>query len=174
MVQFGGQTAINLATKLEEKGVKILGTTLKSINVVEDRKQFEKLLSKLDIPQPKGIGVYSLEEAKDIDNIIGFPVLVRPSYVIGGRGMQVVYNQKELETYLNEALKFSNGHPILIDKYIEGQEAERDAVSDGYDVIIPGICEHIERAGVHSGDSISVYPAININKKIKNKFYSKI
>ena len=169
MVQFGGQTAINLATKLEEKGVKILGTSLKSINVVEDRKQFEKLLSKLDIPQPKGIGVYSLEEAKDIDNIIGFPVLVRPSYVIGGRGMQVVYNQKELETYLNEALKFSNGHPILIDKYIEGQEAELDAVSDGYDVIIPGICEHIERAGVHSGDSISVYPAININKKIKNK-----
>ena len=165
MVQFGGQTAINLASKLNERGVKILGTSLESINAVEDRKVFEKLLRELKIPQPKGKGVKSSQEALDATKELGYPVLVRPSYVIGGRGMQVVYNDDELLTYINEAFKFSSEHPVLIDQYIEGQEVELDAISDGKDVLIPGICEHIERAGVHSGDSMSIYPAQNIAKK---------
>ena len=165
MVQFGGQTAINLASKLNERGVKILGTSLESINAVEDRKVFEKLLRELKIPQPKGKGVKSSQEALDATKELGYPVLVRPSYVIGGRGMQVAYNDDELLTYINEAFKFSSEHPVLIDQYIEGQEVELDAISDGKDVLIPGICEHIERAGVHSGDSMSIYPAQNIAKK---------
>lgn len=165
MVQFGGQTAINLASKLNERGVKILGTSLESINAVEDRKVFEKLLRDLKIPQPKGKGVKNAQEALDATKELGYPVLVRPSYVIGGRGMQVVYNDDELLTYINEAFKFSSKHPVLIDQYIEGQEVELDAISDGKDVLIPGICEHIERAGVHSGDSMSIYPTRNITSK---------
>ncbi len=165
MVQFGGQTAINLASKLEERGVKILGTSLESINAVEDRKVFEKLLRELKIPQPAGRGVKSAAEALDATKELGYPVLVRPSYVIGGRGMQVVYNDEELLTYINEAFKFSSEHPVLIDQYIEGQEVELDAISDGKDVLIPGICEHIERAGVHSGDSMSIYPSRNITRR---------
>ena len=165
MVQFGGQTAINLASKLEERGVKILGTSLESINAVEDRKVFEKLLRELKIPQPKGRGVKSAAEALDATKELGYPVLVRPSYVIGGRGMQVVYNDEELLTYINEAFKFSTEHPVLIDQYLEGQEVELDAISDGKEVLIPGICEHIERAGVHSGDSMSIYPSRNISRK---------
>ena len=168
MVQFGGQTAINLASKLNERGVKILGTSLENINAVEDRKVFEKLLRDLKIPQPKGKGVRSSQEALDATKELGYPVLVRPSYVIGGRGMQVVYNDEELLTYINEAFKFSSEHPVLIDQYIEGQEVELDAISDGKDVLIPGICEHIERAGVHSGDSMSIYPSQNITKKQEN------
>lgn len=162
MVQFGGQTAINLAQKLEAEGVKILGTSLKSIHAVEDREVFEKLLKELNIPQPRGRGVRSAEEALETTRELGYPVLVRPSYVIGGRGMQVVYNDDELLTYINEALKFSGEHPVLIDQYLEGLEAELDAISDGKDILIPGICEHVERAGVHSGDSISLYPSKNI------------
>lgn len=169
MVQFGGQTAINLAPKLEAQGVKILGTSLESINAVEDRKVFEKLLQELNIPQPKGRGVKTPEEALETTKELGYPVLVRPSYVIGGRGMQVVYNDEELLTYINEALKFAGDHPVLIDQYLEGLEAELDAISDGKDVLIPGICEHIERAGVHSGDSISVYPSRNIPSKIQKQ-----
>ena len=168
MVQFGGQTAINLASKLNERGVKILGTSLENINAVEDRKVFEKLLRDLKIPQPKGKGVRSSQEALDATKELGYPVLVRPSYVIGGRGMQVVYNDEELLTYINEAFKFSSEHPGLIDQYIEGQEVELDAISDGKDVLIPGICEHIERAGVHSGDPMSIYPSQNITKKQEN------
>ena len=169
MVQFGGQTAINLAPKLAREGVKILGTSLESIDMVEDRKVFEKLLSDLNIPQPKGRGVRSTAEALSTAKELGYPVLVRPSYVIGGRGMQVVYNDDELLTYINEALKFSNEHPVLIDQYIEGLEVELDAISDGKDVLIPGICEHIERAGVHSGDSMSIYPSRNIRKRQEKK-----
>ncbi len=169
MVQFGGQTAINLAPKLAKHGVKILGTSLESIDAVEDRKVFEKLLSDLKIPQPKGKGVKSTAEALSATKELGYPVLVRPSYVIGGRGMQVVYNDEELLTYINEALKFSGEHPVLIDQYIEGLEVELDAISDGKDVLIPGICEHIERAGVHSGDSISIYPSRNITKSQERK-----
>lgn len=168
MVQFGGQTAINLAAKLEQKGVKILGTSLKSIDITEDRELFGNLLRELKIPQPKGKGVKSLVEAIEAAKEIGYPVLVRPSYVIGGRGMQVVYNDDELITYINEAIKFSD-NVILIDQYIEGHEVELDAISDGMEILVPGINEHIERAGVHSGDSISVYPAQHIDKKIVDK-----
>lgn len=165
MVQFGGQTAINLASKLNERGVKILGTNLENINAVEDRKVFEKLLRELNIPQPKGKGVKSAAEALNATKELGYPVLVRPSYVIGGRGMQVVYNDEELLTYINEAFKFSSEHPVLIDQYLEGMEVELDAVSDGKDILIPGICEHIERAGIHSGDSMSIYPSRNITRR---------
>ena len=169
LVQFGGQTAINLAPKLAEHGVKILGTSLESINAVEDRKVFEKLLSDLKIPQPKGRGVKSAQEALETTRELGYPVLVRPSYVIGGRGMQVVYNDDELLTYINQALQFSSEHPVLIDQYLEGLEVELDAICDGKDILIPGICEHIERAGVHSGDSMCIYPSRNISRKNEAK-----
>jgi len=168
VVQFGGQTAINLAPKLEERGVKILGTSLKSTDITEDRELFGELLKELNIPQPKGRGVKTLVEAIEAAKDIGYPVLVRPSYVIGGRGMQVVYDDDELVTYINEAIKFSD-NIILIDQYIEGHEVELDAISDGMEILVPGINEHIERAGVHSGDSISVYPAQHIDKKIVDK-----
>jgi len=168
LVQFGGQTAINLAEKLQKRGVEILGTSLKSIDLTEDRELFGKLLTELEIPQPKGKGVRTLVEAIEAAKEIGYPVLVRPSYVIGGRGMQVVYNDDEIVAYINEAIKFSS-NIILIDQYIEGHEVELDAISDGTDILVPGINEHIERAGVHSGDSISVYPAQHIDKKIVAK-----
>ncbi len=177
LVQFGGQTAINLALKLQKHGVKILGTSLESINAVEDRKVFERLLKELEIAQPKGCAVNTLSEALSAVGELGYPVLVRPSYVIGGRGMQVVYNDEELTTYITEAFKFSSEHPVLIDQYLEGQEVELDAISDGRDILIPGICEHIERAGVHSGDSMSIYPSRNIsskNEKILVKYAEKI
>ncbi len=177
LVQFGGQTAINLAEKLDNLGVKILGTSITSINAAEDRKIFEKILKELSIPQPKGCAVTSATEALNAVKELGYPVLVRPSYVIGGRGMQVVYNDEELLTYITEAFKFSNEHPVLIDQYLEGQEVELDAISDGRDVLIPGICEHIERAGVHSGDSMSIYPSQNIsrkNEKILVKYATKL
>lgn len=165
LVQFGGQTAINLAEKLNEQGVKILGTSIDNINAAEDRKIFEKILQELSIPQPKGCAVTTTTAALNAVKELGYPVLVRPSYVIGGRGMQVVYNDDELLTYISEAFKFSNEHPVLIDQYLEGQEVELDAISDGKDILIPGICEHIERAGVHSGDSMSIYPSQNISRK---------
>lgn len=168
LVQFGGQTAINLAAQLEKRGVQILGTSLKSIDITEDRELFGVLLRELKIPQPKGKGVKTLVEAIEAAKEIGYPVLVRPSYVIGGRGMQVVYDDEELVTYINEAIKFSD-NIILIDQYIEGHEVELDAISDGMEILVPGINEHIERAGVHSGDSISVYPAQHIDKKIVDK-----
>lgn len=168
LVQFGGQTAINLAGQLEERGVTILGTSLKSTDITEDRELFGNLLRELKIPQPKGKGVKTLIEAIEAAKEIGYPVLVRPSYVIGGRGMQIVYNDEELVTYINEAIKFSD-NMILIDQYIEGHEVELDAISDGMEILVPGINEHIERAGVHSGDSISVYPAQHIDKKIVDK-----
>ena len=177
LVQFGGQTAINLAEKLNEQGVKILGTSIDNINAAEDRKVFEKILKELSIPQPKGCAVTSATAALNAVKDLGYPVLVRPSYVIGGRGMQVVYNDDELLTYISEAFKFSNEHPVLIDQYLEGQEVELDAISDGKDILIPGICEHIERAGVHSGDSMSIYPSQNISRKNENilvKYATKI
>ncbi len=177
LVQFGGQTAINLAEKLDKKGIKILGTSIDSINATEDRKVFEKLLQELKIPQPKGCAVTSAARALSAVKELNYPVLVRPSYVIGGRGMQVVYNDEELLTYITEAFKFSSEHPVLIDQYLEGQEVELDLISDGRDVLIPGICEHIEKAGVHSGDSMSIYPSQNIsrkNEKILVKYATKI
>ncbi|REH86386.1 carbamoyl-phosphate synthase large subunit [Staphylococcus felis] len=158
VVQFGGQTAINLADKLAKYGVKILGTSLEDLNRAEDRKEFEALLTQIDVPQPKGQTATSAKEALDNARDIGYPVVVRPSYVLGGRAMEIVYNDAELENYMNEAVKASPEHPVLVDRYLTGKEIEVDAISDGETVIIPGIMEHIERAGVHSGDSIAVYP----------------
>ncbi len=169
IVQFGGQTAINLAASLEEHGVKILGTSLESIDKAEDRHEFEEMLKKLDIPQPRGETALTVEEALDIAGRIGYPVLVRPSYVLGGRAMEIVHNDEELSVYMANAVKeISHDAPILVDKYIVGKELEIDAIADGKHVYIPGVMEHIERAGVHSGDSISVYPPQIINDEVKN------
>lgn len=169
IVQFGGQTAINLAEGLERRGVKILGTSLQAIDMAEDRDKFEQLLRELEIPQPKGKSVLKLNQAKETAKEIGYPVLVRPSYVIGGSQMEIVYNEEELEAYLAKTDHIEHRHPVLIDKYLTGIEVEVDAISDGETVIIPGVMEHIERAGVHSGDSIAVYPAQRLTEETKNK-----
>src|SRR3954447_18532355 len=169
VVQFGGQTAINLAAKLEENGVKILGTSLEDIDRAENRDKFEKALEELNIPQPLGKTAMSVDEALVIAENIGYPVLVRPSYVLGGRAMEIVYQQEELLHYMKNAVKVNPEHPVLIDRYLTGKEIEVDAISDGKTVVIPGIMEHIERAGVHSGDSIAVYPTQSISKEIKEK-----
>ncbi|MBN2222686.1 MAG: carbamoyl-phosphate synthase large subunit, partial [Vallitaleaceae bacterium] len=166
IVQFGGQTAINLAPKLVSRGVQVLGTSVEAIDVAENRKRFERLLRELDIPQPRGKAVVSIEEAICAASEIGFPVLVRPSYVIGGRAMMIVYNDQELTSYIQEATDLSTEHPILVDEYIEGMEVEIDAICDREEILIPGIMEHIERTGVHSGDSFSVYPPQNISGKV--------
>ncbi len=162
IVQFGGQTAINLADKLAAHGVKILGTSLEDLDRAENRNKFEAALRELGIPQPLGKTCFSRDEALEIAHEIGFPVLVRPSYVLGGRAMEIVYNDKELSHYMESAVDVNPDQPVLIDRYLIGKEVEVDAISDGETVIIPGIMEHIERAGVHSGDSIAVYPPQNI------------
>ncbi|MGJ0961369.1 carbamoyl-phosphate synthase large subunit [Faecalicoccus pleomorphus] len=168
IVQFGGQTAINLADSLVQHGVKILGTSLEDIDCAEDRHEFEAMLRKLDIPQPQGETAVTVEEALVIAQKIGYPVLVRPSYVLGGRAMEIVHNDDELKVYMATAVKeISHDAPILVDKYIVGKELEIDAIADGENVFIPGVMEHIERAGVHSGDSISVYPTQIISEKAK-------
>ncbi|TFE02698.1 carbamoyl-phosphate synthase large subunit [Jeotgalibacillus salarius] len=158
VVQFGGQTAINLADGLSKRGVKILGTSLEDVDRAENRNEFEKALKTLGIPMPEGKTAVSEEESVVIAAEIGYPVLVRPSYVLGGRAMEIVYHEQELRHYMNTAVKASPEHPVLIDRYLTGKEIEVDAISDGETVCIPGIMEHIERAGVHSGDSIAVYP----------------
>ncbi|BAU27518.1 carbamoyl-phosphate synthase large subunit [Aneurinibacillus soli] len=169
IVQFGGQTAINLAAGLEAAGVKILGTDLENIDAAEDREKFEKLLRSLDIAQPPGKTVTSVEAAVEAANGLGYPVLVRPSYVLGGRAMEIVYNESELLTYMKEAVKINPDHPVLVDTYLMGAEVEVDGISDGENVLIPGIMEHIERAGVHSGDSIAVYPTQTIAQELKDE-----
>ncbi len=169
IVQFGGQTAINLAPKLLTRGVQILGTSVESINMAEDRELFERLLTELKIPQPRGAAVTTLRDAIQTADEIGYPVLVRPSYVIGGRAMQVVYSNEELTKYVKEAVALSSDYPILIDQYIKGKEVEVDAICDREDILIPGIMEHIERTGVHSGDSYSVYPTQSISQKALDK-----
>ncbi|HAB52826.1 MAG TPA: carbamoyl-phosphate synthase large subunit, partial [Ignavibacteriales bacterium] len=169
IVQFGGQTAINLAPKLLTRGVQILGTSVESIDMAEDRELFEKLLTELKIPQPRGAAVTTLRDAIKTANEIGYPVLVRPSYVIGGRAMQIVYSDNELTKYVKEAVALSNDHPILIDQYINGKEVEVDAISDREDILIPGIMEHIERTGVHSGDSFCVYPTQTLSQDVIDK-----
>lgn len=165
VVQFGGQTAINLAEKLTKYGVKVLGTTLEDLDKAEDRKAFEALMQEINIPQPLGKTATSVEEAVENANYIGYPVLVRPSYVLGGRAMQIVYDEQELTDYMTQAVKASPDHPVLIDRYLTGKEIEVDAICDGETVVIPGIMEHIERAGVHSGDSIAVYPPQTLTEK---------
>ena len=165
IVQFGGQTAINLSTPLARGGMPLLGSSAEVIDLAEDRRQFENFLSELDIPQPPGAGVTSVDEALNIAQLIGYPVLVRPSYVLGGRAMEIVHNASELLRYIKAAIDLDTGHPVLIDKYLQGKEAEVDAVCDGERVLIPGIMEHIERAGVHSGDSMAVYPGVNLSEQ---------
>lgn len=165
VVQFGGQTAINLADKLAKHGVKILGTTLEDLNRAENRKEFDALLNQINVPQPKGKTATSAKEALENARDIGYPVVVRPSYVLGGRAMEIVHNDAELENYMNEAVKASPEHPVLVDRYLTGKEIEVDAICDGETVIIPGIMEHIERAGVHSGDSIAVYPPQTLSQQ---------
>ena len=165
VVQFGGQTAINLADKLASHGVQILGTSLEDLDRAENRNKFEATLQELGIPQPVGKTCFTKDEALKIAAEIGYPVLVRPSYVLGGRAMEIVYSDAELAHYMEFAVHINPEHPILIDKYMVGKEVEVDAICDGETVVIPGIMEHIERAGVHSGDSIAVYPPQNINEK---------
>ncbi len=168
IVQFGGQTAINLAEPLSKRGVKILGTSTDDIDRAEDRKRFEQLLRGLSIAQPLGCTVTSINEAVEKSAHLGFPVMVRPSYVLGGRAMEIVYNQEELLNYMKRAVEVNPAHPVLIDRYMIGREMEVDAISDGETVFIPGIMEHIEKAGVHSGDSIAVYPPQSVSKEILN------
>ncbi|MEB1810021.1 MAG: carbamoyl-phosphate synthase large subunit [Bacillaceae bacterium] len=169
IVQFGGQTAINLAEGLSARGVKILGTALEDMDRAEDRDKFENTLQELGIPQPLGKTATSVDQAVKIATDIGYPVLVRPSYVLGGRAMEIVYKEAELLNYMENAVKINPKHPVLIDRYLTGKEIEVDAISDGENVYIPGIMEHIERAGVHSGDSIAVYPPQTLSAEIKEK-----
>lgn len=167
VVQFGGQTAINLAAGLAARGVPILGTTLDAMDQAEDRDRFEQLLNKLEVDRPAGSTAFSTEEAVKIANKLGYPVLVRPSYVLGGRAMEIVYHEEALRHYMANAVQINPQHPVLVDRYLVGSEIELDALSDGQDVYIPGIMEHIERAGVHSGDSIAVYPPQKLSEAIK-------
>lgn len=167
VVQFGGQTAIKLTEALMKMGVPILGTSAENVDAAEDRELFDEILEKCGIPRPKGHTVFTAEEAKKAANELGYPVLVRPSYVLGGQGMQIAINDKDVEEFIGIINRITQEHPILVDKYLQGKEIEVDAVCDGEDILIPGIMEHIERAGIHSGDSISVYPAGSISDKVK-------
>ncbi len=168
VVQFGGQTAINLAERLSKAGVSILGTQVSDLDRAEDRDLFEKALKELGIPQPPGYTATNEEEAVVAATQVGFPVLVRPSYVLGGRAMEIVENEEDLRSYMRTAVKASPEHPVLVDSYIVGRECEVDAISDGNQVLIPGVMEHIERAGVHSGDSMAVYPPQTLSQSIKD------
>ena len=169
ILQFGGQTAIKLAKFLDEKNIPILGTDFNDIDAAEDREKFDELLEKLNINRPKGIAVWSTEEGVKHASEIGYPVLVRPSYVLGGQGMEITYNEAKLKAYLDSAFERDSKNPVLIDKYLVGREIEVDAICDKEDILIPGIMEHLERAGVHSGDSITMYPSQNISDDIKAK-----
>lgn len=169
VVQFGGQTAIKLTESLMKMGVPILGTDARDVDVAEDRELFDKILEKCNIPRPKGETVYTAKEAIEVANRLGYPVLVRPSYVLGGQGMQIAINDSDIEEFIGIINQIVQDHPILVDKYIVGKEIEVDAVCDGIDILIPGIMEHIERAGIHSGDSISVYPAQTLSADVKSK-----
>ena len=167
VVQFGGQTAIKLTEALMKMGVKILGTKAEDVDAAEDRELFDEILQKTGIPRAAGGTVFTAEEAKNVANEIGYPVLVRPSYVLGGQGMKIAWNDDEIEEFIGIINTITQDHPILVDKYLMGKEIEVDAICDGTDILIPGIMEHIERTGVHSGDSISVYPAHTISEKAK-------
>ena len=169
VVQFGGQTAIKLTEALMKMGVPILGTSAENVDAAEDRELFDEILAKCGIPRPKGDTVFTAEEAKEVANRLGYPVLVRPSYVLGGQGMQIAISDHDIDEFIGIINRIAQDHPILVDKYLVGKEIEVDAVCDGEDILIPGIMEHIERAGIHSGDSISVYPAQSISEVTKRK-----
>ena len=169
VVQFGGQTAIKLTESLMKMGVPILGTAAEDVDAAEDRELFDEILARCNIPRPKGDTVFTAEEAKEVANRLGYPVLVRPSYVLGGQGMQIAINDHDIDEFIGIINRIAQDHPILVDKYLQGKEIEVDAVCDGEDILIPGIMEHIERAGIHSGDSISVYPAQSISEVTKRK-----
>ncbi len=158
VVQFGGQTAIGLAAPLQADGAPILGTSVDSIDLAEDRRRFDALMERLGAPRPRGAGVHTVAEAMATAEEIGYPVLVRPSYVLGGRAMEIIHSPESLERYVSRVITQFGEHPILVDHYLIGREVEVDVLCDGQDVLIPGIMEHIERAGVHSGDSFAVYP----------------
>ena len=168
IVTLGGQTAVNLAEPLYRRGVKIIGTDCDAIDKAENRDSFEKLISELNIPQPKGKAVTNIQDGLDAASEIGYPVLVRPSFVLGGRAMQIVAKEKDLMHYLKTAVEIDEDKPVLVDKYIKGKELEVDAICDGKAVFIPGIMELVERTGVHSGDSISVYPTYTVSQKVKD------
>ena len=167
VVQFGGQTAIKLTQDLMKMGVKIYGTDAADVDAAEDREIFDRILEETQIKRAQGATVYTAEEAKEVANRLGYPVLVRPSYVLGGQGMQIALSDQEIEEFMNIINRYAQDHPILVDKYLQGIETEVDAVCDGEDIVIPGIMEHIERSGIHSGDSISVYPAQSLSDKVK-------
>ena len=167
IASLGGQTAINLAQPLMERGVKLIGTDCDAIERAENRDSFEKILVELGIPQPQGRAVTNIEEGVATAAEIGYPVLVRPSFVLGGRAMEIVANEEMLRRYLKSAVEIDVDKPVLVDKYIQGKEVEVDAICDGRDVFVPGIMELVERTGVHSGDSISVYPPFSISNKVK-------
>lgn len=169
IVQFGGQTAIKLTEHLMKIGVPILGTKAEDVDAAEDRELFDEILEKTQIPRAAGGTVFTAEEAKEVANRLGYPVLVRPSYVLGGQGMQIAFNDDEIEKFMDIINQIAQDHPILVDKYLQGKEIEVDAICDGENILIPGIMEHIERTGIHSGDSISVYPAHTITQDIKDK-----
>ena len=169
VVQFGGQAAIKLTEALMKMGVPILGTSAENVDKAEDRELFDEILEECEIPRPTGGTVFTAEEAKEVANRLGYPVLVRPSYVLGGQGMQIAINDNDIDEFIGIINRIAQDHPILVDKYLQGKEIEVDAVCDGEDILIPGIMEHIERAGIHSGDSISVYPAQSLTQKAKDK-----
>ena len=169
VVQFGGQTAIKLTEALMRMGVPILGTSAENVDKAEDRELFDEILEECEIPRPTGGTVFTAEEAKEVANRLGYPVLVRPSYVLGGQGMQIAINDNDIDEFIGIINRIAQDHPILVDKYLQGKEIEVDAVCDGTDILIPGIMEHIERAGIHSGDSISVYPAQSLTEGAKAK-----
>ena len=169
VVQFGGQTAIKLTESLMKMGVPILGTSAENVDKAEDRELFDEILEQCQIPRPTGGTVYTAQEAKEVANRLGYPVLVRPSYVLGGQGMQIAINDHDIDEFIGIINRIAQDHPILVDKYLQGKEIEVDAVCDGEDILIPGIMEHIERAGIHSGDSISVYPAQSLSQAAKDK-----
>lgn len=169
ILQFGGQTAIKLANFFDKMGIPILGTKPQQIDVAEDREKFDDLMEALQIPRPKGKAIWHIEEGLKEAELIGYPVLVRPSYVLGGFGMEITYNEEQLKGYLKNAFIRDKKNPVLIDRYLVGREIEVDAICDGEDILIPGIMEHLERAGIHSGDSITIYPSQNISKEIEDK-----
>ncbi len=169
IVQFGGQTSINLAAGLQDHGIKILGTSVKDLNRAEDRELFDQIIKKLKLNQPKGLTATTHEGVIKAAEELGYPVLVRPSYVLGGKAMEIVYNKGELEEYLHDHVDIAADHPILVDDYLDGRECDVDAICDGQDVLLPGIMEHIEHAGVHSGDSMAVYPPQNFTDEVKDK-----